>query len=186
MYVTGQACSEDFPVTLKAFATSLNGDCDAFMARVDTSMTGQALLAYATYLGGSGSDRGLGIALHPSSEVFVTGETESVDFPTRGGPFQAQHGGGIKDVFLARLAADSANTNTGCEISLLMYNDCPDLRYSTFLGGSGDDFGAAVAVDIAGAAYVTGQTCSINFPPWTLSCRTPIWASMSAPAATPL
>src|SRR5207245_3840866 len=102
-------------------------------------------LTYSTYLGGSSSETGRGIALSSSGRATITGDTNSTNFPTQN-PVQSSLGGG-KDAFVTRLtAAGSA------------------LGYSTYLGGSSDDQGNAVAVDLQGAAYVTGSTASTNFP----------------------
>ena len=104
------------------------------------------VLVYSTYLGGSGFDGGLGIALDASGNAYVTGEISSIDFPTAN-PIQATFGGGSNDAFMAKLnAAGSA------------------LVYSTYLGGSGDDVTTGIAVDGAGNAYVTGITSSTDFP----------------------
>jgi uncharacterized repeat protein (TIGR01451 family) len=102
-------------------------------------------LSYSTYLGGSGEDRGQGIAVDASGAVYVVGQSASTDFATQN-PFQSTSNGGF-DVFVAKLNA----SGTG-------------LVYSTFLGGTNDDFGAGIAVDGAGNAYITGQTDSPDFP----------------------
>ncbi|MCC5465377.1 SBBP repeat-containing protein, partial [Pelosinus baikalensis] len=106
--------------------------------------TGNALV-YSTYLGGSNSDTGLGIAIDTSDNAYVTGLTESLDFPTTPGAFQTSEGG--RDAFITRLnSAGSA------------------LVYSTYLGGSSSDIGSGIAVDSSGNAYVTGSTQSTDFP----------------------
>jgi hypothetical protein len=101
-------------------------------------------LIYSTYLGGSGTDLGYGIAVDSAGNAYVTGVTQSTDFPTQS-PLQSVNGGG-RDVFVSKInAAGSA------------------LVYSTYLGGSGDDYGFGIAVDSAGNAYVTGYA-GPNFP----------------------
>jgi len=104
-------------------------------------------LAYSTYLGGSGDDFGSGIAIDPSGNAYVTGGTVSADFPNTGGAFQTTYGGNM-DAFVAKLNA------TGSA-----------LLYSTYLGGSGEDFAVGMAIDSAGNAYVTGFTWAFNGPP---------------------
>ncbi len=104
------------------------------------------VLTYSTYLGGTGEDYGEGIAIDASGAVYVTGNTMSTDFPVIG-PIQANHGGGLTDAFITKI--NPAGTA---------------IVYSTYLGGSGDDFAEAVTVDSFGAVYVTGNTFSTDFP----------------------
>ena len=102
-------------------------------------------LVYSTYLGGSGNDDGFGIAVDASGDAYVTGNTTSTNFPTAN-PLQATLRGST-NAFVAKLnPAGSA------------------LVYSTYLGGSNDDYGHDIAVDTSGDAYVTGNTNSTNFP----------------------
>ena len=109
------------------------------------------VLVYSTYLGGAfrntdASDFAADVAVDAAGDAYVTGYTSSSDYSTTFGTYDASHNGNA-DVFVTKLdAAGSA------------------LIYSTFLGGSGDDFGQAIAVDAAGAAYVTGFTYSTDFP----------------------
>ena len=102
-------------------------------------------LTFSTYLGGSGADSGSGIAVDTFGSAYVTGVTNSVDFPLQN-PLQPSNGGG-QDVFVTKFSPTGST-----------------LIYSTYLGGSGDDFGGGIAVDASGSAYVAGQTGSTNFP----------------------
>jgi hypothetical protein len=142
-YVTGGTGSPNFPTASPIQATFGGGTYDGFVAKLNA--TGSALI-YSTYLGGSGSDIGSGVALDSSGNAYVTGITSSTNFPTAN-PLQPTFGGGPNDAFVTKLnAAGSA------------------LAYSTYLGGSGDDGGSGITVDSAGDAYVTGSTGSTNFP----------------------
>ncbi len=145
-FVTGLTSSADFPTTAGSYDTSHNGGGnDAFVTRLNA--TGTALV-YSTFLGGSGVDQGYGIAVNSANEAFVTGYTTDAvtDFPTTAGSFATAHNGGL-DAFVTRLnAAGTA------------------LLYSTFLGGSNDDYGYGIAVNAANEAFVTGQTASAGFP----------------------
>ena len=142
-YVTGSTGSANFPTTTGAFQAALGGVRNAFVTKLNaTGMT----LAYSTYLGGSGNDFGFGIAVDAAGNAYVTGSTNSANFPTTPGAFQTALGGG-GDAFVTKLNA----TGTG-------------LVYSTYLGGSSGDTGSGIAVDVAGNAYVTGYTFSANFP----------------------
>jgi len=104
-------------------------------------------LLYATFLGGSSSDSGSAIAVDESGAIYVTGSTESSDFPAAPGAYDTSFNGGYYDIFVSKLASDGSS-----------------LLYSTFLGGSGSDYGSAIVVDGTGAAYVTGDTLSSGFP----------------------
>jgi hypothetical protein len=204
-YVTGFTFSPDFPVTPGAFQTEWAGSLDAFVTKVSPS--GQ--LGYSTFLGGTRRDYGWDIAADQAGNAYLTGETESTDYPTtpgahkrvgsfdaivtklapngsalvystllggdddedraygiavRGGrayvvgwtkaldfpvvdAFQPHYGGGLQDVFVAALNPFGSA-----------------LDYSSYLGGSFWDEGRGIAVDGAGAAYLTGATTSRNFP----------------------
>ncbi len=146
-YVTGYTSSTNFP-TQSPLSGSNAGSPDAFVAKLNPTGSG---LIYSTYLGGSGTDLGFGIAVDGSGAAYVTGSTTSTNFPTQS-PFQGSNAGG-SDAFATKLNATGAA-----------------LIYSTYLGGPssaggpGDDFGYAIAVDGSGAAYVTGSATSTNFP----------------------
>ena len=107
------------------------------------------VLFYSTYLGGMGTDAGRAIAVDPSGNAYVTGETLSSNFPTIAGAFDTSfNGGGVfGDAFVTKVNP----TGSG-------------LVYSTYLGGIGDDQGLGIAVDGSGNAYVTGRTSSTDFP----------------------
>jgi hypothetical protein len=143
-YITGRTTSRNFPVAGSPLqATFGGGFTDAFVAKLDTA---GSTLVYATYLGGSGVDTGLGIAVDAAGQAYVTGDTYSLDFPVAGSPLQ-ETSRGLQDAFVAKLnAAGSA------------------LLYATYLGGSGYDVGYGIAVDAAGQAFVTGYTNSDDFP----------------------
>jgi len=102
-------------------------------------------LMYSTFLGGSDYDVGMGIAVDVNGSAYVTGLTNSTDFPTQN-PYDGSHNGEW-DAFVTKLSA-AGNA----------------LEYSTFLGGGSGDDGFGIAVDAAGSAYVTGYTGSIDFP----------------------
>ncbi len=141
-YVIGVP-SSNFPIA-NAFQDTSHGIQDVFVTKLNAA--GSALV-YSTYLGGSGYDFGLGIAVDSSGSAYVTGQTSSSDFPTANA-FQGKNASGLgNDVFVAKFSP------TGSA-----------LVYSTYLGGSSDDSGVDIAVDSAGNAYVTGFTSSTDFP----------------------
>jgi hypothetical protein len=147
-YVTGSTGSSDFPTTPGAFQTYGVGD-NAFVTEINS--TGSALV-YSTYLGGSQSTEGTAIAVDSSGNAYVTGNTASTDFPVTPGAFQTTCNGGSN----CRTNGDAFVTKFDPSGSALVY--------STYLGGSGGDFGQAIAVDNSGDAYVTGYTGSTDFP----------------------
>jgi hypothetical protein len=141
-YMTGSTSSTDFP-TVHPLQPAIGSTANAFVAKLNPA--GSALV-YSTYLGGSSSDGGQGIAVDTSGNAYVTGTAVSTDFPTVN-PLQPASGGGGADAFVAKLnPAGSA------------------LVYSTYLGGSSIDKGTAIAVDASGNAYITGSTFSTDFP----------------------
>jgi hypothetical protein len=171
-YITASANSA-LPTTAGAFQPSYPGGSSsstACLMEINPYLSSTASLVYSTFLGGSGGDGGSGVALDSSGNVYVTGYTHSANFPTTPGAFQTSYGGGGGgDVFVAKL-----NTALAGSASLI---------YSTYLGGSGGDGatpdlsfhgsstsaiatarGPAITVDSSGAAYVTGNTSSTNFP----------------------
>ncbi len=149
-YITGYTLSTDpspFPTTPGAFQTSLAGNGDAFVTKIDASGN----LVYSTYLGGDGDDSGYGIAVDSLGNAYVTGPTSSTGskpFPTTSGAFQGALAGAV-NAFIAKINA-SGNA----------------LVYSTYLGGGGTDNGAAIGVDISGNAYIVGTTSSTGSKPF--------------------
>jgi hypothetical protein len=143
VYVTGSTVSPDLPTTENAFRRRGHDGEDAFVAKLHAGGSG---LEYATYVGGKGFDRAQSLALDERGRVFVTGWTDSPNFPTTEGALDDGHRGG-EDAFVVALNAEGS-----------------DLVYSTYLGGRSDDRGRGVVVDPDGNAYVAGATASPNFP----------------------
>lgn len=148
-YVTGQtesglSSTKVFPVTPGAFQTADEGIPDAFVTKLTPD--GSAL-AYSTFLGGDVRDQGQSIAVDASGNAYVTGSTQSLNFPTARPIQPALGGSGSFDAFVTKL------NETGTA-----------LVYSTYLGSLSRDEGFHIALDTSGNAYVTGQTYSANFP----------------------
>jgi hypothetical protein len=146
-YVTGHTDSADFP-TLNQYQGKLRGVEDAFITKLDTTKKGASSLIYSTFLGGSVNEKCHGIVVDNSGCAYVTGETESANFPILN-QYQGELRG-AKDVFITKL-----DTTKSGDSSLI---------YSTYLGGSSDDWGTGIAMDGSGCAYVTGYTKSSGFP----------------------
>ena len=108
-------------------------------------------LSYSTYLGGSSNDYATAIAVDSTGSAYVTGYTDSVNFPTTSGAYQTTCGGGCSgtsvDAFVSKLDPTGSF-----------------LVYSTYLGGTGNDYGNGIALDASGDAYIAGQTFSADFP----------------------
>ncbi|UCE64470.1 MAG: SBBP repeat-containing protein, partial [Nitrospirota bacterium] len=150
--VSGMTDSESFPTTTGAYAESIGGGQDIFVAKLNSA--GDQLL-FATYIGGSGNEfyndpfelYRFGMAVDGSGDIYVANNTASTNFPVTLGAYDTDFNGGESDLFVAKLSS------TGNQ-----------LLYSTFLGGSDAEYGGGIDVDSAGDAYVTGTTHSTNFP----------------------
>jgi hypothetical protein len=152
VYVTGQTTNNvDFPVTNGAFQTTLAGGRDAFVLKLNA--TGSAYL-YGTFIGGAADDIGKSIAVDASGNAYITGSTQSTNFPVTSGAFQTTFVNGAAAAVEAFVAKVNA-TGTG-------------LVYSTYLGGTGaaagGDIGNGITLNTQGLAYVVGSTNSTTFP----------------------
>jgi hypothetical protein len=156
IYIAGQTLSTGFPFDIPAgsYTTNFQGGTingDAFVARLDSTLTN---LVYFTYVGGSGNDGALDLAVDSAGDAYITGFTDSTNFPNPhaiypsiGGTFDVSFKAFPTDAFVAELNPDGS-----------------DLVYSTYLGGSDAEVAGGIAVDPSGSAYVTGYTVSTNFP----------------------
>jgi hypothetical protein len=138
-YITGYTYSTDFP-TLNPYQLD-PPLADVFVTKLSSSGND---LVYSTYIGGGNSDFGYAIAIDGSGSAYVTGETNSSDFPIQN-PYQGGQCCGAAFVTKLSPSGDS-------------------LVYSTYLGGHSSDYGHAITVDGSGNAYVVGATSSSDFP----------------------
>jgi fibronectin type 3 domain-containing protein len=141
VWVTGFT-TRDFPTTSNAFDTTKEGDWDAFLLQIAGN---GSILHYSTFLGGKSFEVGYSLAMDGAGNIWVTGITSSGDFPITSNAFDPTHNS-YYDVFITQFAPNGT------------------LLYSTFLGGTREDFGQSLAVDEAGNVWVTGKTISSNFP----------------------
>jgi hypothetical protein len=149
VYLTGRTASSGYPTTSGAYDESHNGSDDVFICKLDSSLS--SLLA-STFIGGDRSDDAESITLDSSGNVYLTGDTESHDYPTTSGAYDRSHNGGdYKDIFVSKLD-----------------NSLSFLLASTFIGGSGGEGDYynfnSIALDGSGNVYVTGRTYSSDYP----------------------
>jgi hypothetical protein len=149
-YVSGWTNSWDFP-TVNPVQANYKGNGDVFVAKLNPE---GSTLVYSPYLGGGYVENGSGIAVDSAGYTYVTGVTESWDFPTTPGAFQptapprcGNPSNWCKDAFVTKLSPTGSS-----------------LVYSTFLGGTGENMGRAVAMNSTGHAYVTSSISSSDFP----------------------
>lgn len=142
-YVVGYTYSSDFPTTAGAYQTAPKGGSDtAFLSKL--SPDGSTLL-YSTYIGGAKGSEAYGVTLDSAGNIYITGNTDSTDFPITANAIQKVNLSG--DAFVLKLAPDGAT-----------------VLYSTFLGGSSGDYGYKIVLDSGNNMYFAGSTFSKNFP----------------------
>jgi Beta-propeller repeat len=160
IYVAGQTFSSKTTNSIPFWTTNalqtnyLGGKYtgDAFVARFDNTGTN---LIYATYLGGTGNDGALSLTVDATGNAYVTGYTDSTNFPTTPGAYQKNIAGQMNQY----------TKSYPVDAFVLELNPTGDhLIYSTYLGGSSMDAAYGIAIDGSGNAYVTGYSYSSNFP----------------------
>lgn len=147
VYVTGATYSSNFPTTVGAFQTTAVSGLNAYVVKLPAD---GGRLIYGTFLAGSGDDVGYDVAVDAAGAAHVVGRTTSTNFPTFNAVQSARGGAtcfNCADLFVTQLSPAGDR-----------------LGYSTYLGGSGEDAGYAIALDSTGAAHVTGGTQSADFP----------------------
>ena len=146
-YITGYTESTGFPTTSGVWDLIHNGSADVFVSKLNSSGTA---LTYSTFIGSNYDDKAYGIAVDESGNAYITGKTLSNNFPTTSGAIDVTFNGspnGDSDVFVCKLNSMGSA-----------------LTYSTFLGGSSNDYGQGIALDANRSAYITGYTYSSGFP----------------------
>ena len=157
IYITGSTQSTDFYTTPNSFQSIYGLSGDAFVTRFAPGGTG---VAFSTYIGGSQAEQGNAIAVDSAGNSVTVGVTQSSDFPTQD----------ASQNIIGLFGAGTCSTSTGvgteiCTDAFVVRLDPSGAGlYSTYLGGSQNDFAQAVAVDSSGTAYVAGGTTSTNFP----------------------
>ncbi len=161
-FVTGGTVARDFVLSPGSYQESGRGGFDAFLVKLAPEALGNASLVWSTLLGGSSDDTGTGVAVDGDGNAYVTGSTQSPDFPITAGAFQRSFGGGpasyegscsnvwhswCGDAFVAKVSPNG-----------------DQLLYSTFLGGSGSDSALGIGIDSYRNVYVGGLVRSTDFP----------------------
>ena len=144
--MTGYTTSTKFPVTPGVIQTSLGGYLaqNAFITELNPSGSN---LVYSTYFGGSLHDIGAGIAVDSSGDAYIAGMTDSPNFPVAHAYQSTLGTNALNNAFVSKIAAGGTA-----------------IDFSTYLGGTNDDYAAAIALDSGGDAYITGTASSTNFP----------------------
>ncbi|MGD2089336.1 MAG: SBBP repeat-containing protein [Candidatus Aminicenantes bacterium] len=142
LWATGFTRSSDFPI-VNPYQSTLSGSASVCVSKLTANLEN---IMYSTYLGGSGESVGWRIAVDNSGYFYVTGHTSSINFPLKNA-WQNNHGGGQYDVFLTKFESDGS-----------------DLIFSTYLGGTGDEYSFGLVVENSGDIYVGGFTYSNDFP----------------------
>lgn len=151
-YVAGSTAAtqiNQFPLVGGSYDTTHNGGYDVFVCKFDATLAGAASLLYSTYIGNTGSDQAMDVAVDTAGCAHVTGWTNSgggASYPTTGGAFDTSSNGNY-DVFVTKLNAGGTA-----------------LVFSTFLGGASTEMAYAIAVDAVEGVVVGGYTESVAFP----------------------
>ncbi len=200
-HVAGYTGAPDFPTTPGAFQTTLGGGSDAVLSVLNSA--GSSLL-FSTYIGGNGSEEAYGVAVDPAGNTYLTGATNSTNFPTSPGSFQPAGSNGPWVAKFSPTYARVYSTYLGAGAGFAVAGDLAGnayvaglgeagfpvtpgapqsslesladafvtklnptgtaLVYSTFLGGTGDEYATGISLDAASNAYVCGFTSSTDFP----------------------
>ena len=180
VYVTGETQSADLPVTDNAFESDKQGLKDIFVAKFNALGSN---LEYASYIGGTENDVGMGIAIDATNNVYLTGYTFSDDFPVTSAAFATLYNWNpqfpavildttwvdlcIEDSLIIH-SIDTVNvslTQDGYDAFALKLNLMDTaLSYCSYLGGRRNDYGHDIVLDSANNVYLTGYTFSYDFP----------------------
>lgn len=147
VYIAGSTQSTDLPLAGTSYQTAEGGDQDLFLAIVNPKLSGSAQVIYVTYIGGTGDEDFGAMYVGPKGDVYLTGSTDSSNFPMQNG-YQTSEAGsnGEPDAFVT------------------WFNSSQDLVYSSYFGGSETETGTAITVDAKGNIWIAGNTQSTDLP----------------------
>ncbi len=148
IFITGNTNGKDFPATTGAFADTLTGEVDIFVLKLNNDLNN---IIAATYLGGKSIDLSSAILIDNSDNIVLTGGTLSKRFPTSQSAYDTIY------------ANNNINPLPDAFVCILD-NSLHSLKYSTFIGGHGDDAGSDISFDTLGNIFITGTTNSVDFP----------------------
>jgi len=143
VFIAGYTESPDFPTTTGAYDTSHNGNADNFLSKLDGNLS---TLKASTFIGGTNDDGAYVVVVDQSGNIFVTGDTDSPDYPTTTEAYDTSYNG-AKDLFLSKFN-----------------NTLTNLLASTFIGGTGDDSTFGMDLDQSGNIFISGGTLSSDYP----------------------
>ena len=154
IYITGYTTSDDFPTTVGCYdETSNSGQESIFVCKFNE---GCSQLLFSTFIEGSNDDRGESIRVDTRGNIYITGSTDSSDYPTTPGCFDDTYNG-VGDTMISKLNSDGS-----------------ELIYSTFIGGNGPEIGNCIDIDDNDYVFVSGVTVSPDFPT-SIVCFDPIY-----------
>ena len=145
LLLTGYTLSPDLPVTQDALQSALKGIANVFVTRLDLAGAGNNIIVYDTYFGGSGGDVAYDITTDSTGAIYLTGYTNSIDFPVTPDALQGKYGGGF-EVFASKLNLGGPGPGS--------------VLYSTYTGQTSINVGYGIAVSPDGAIAVGGQSGS--------------------------
>lgn len=155
LYVAGETNTIDMPITSGAAQTLIGGEVDGFIARIDATKSGSAGLIYSTYIGGAVGDFCAAVIVDPTGNAFVTGETQSPNFPTTLGAYQRVYSLGTA-AFVAKINPSGSTLTYSTLLS--------GTKGSSASGGTNYNAPSAIVIDSSGHAFVVGETNASDFP----------------------
>jgi hypothetical protein len=144
VFLTGLTISDDYPTTVGPYGAPAGTLPDVVISKFNSDLN---YLVASAVIGGGQLDEALAIAIDSSDNIYITGRTNSSDFPTTVGAFNETYSGGLSDAFVSILS-----------------NDLSSLDSSTFIGGNAMDQARAIAINAAGDVYIVGNSASVNYP----------------------
>ncbi len=141
VYLAGQTTSTNFIASAGGYQSTFGGSVDAYLVKFNSSGTTRI---WATYYGGTGNETIKSVVVDGSNNVYVAGQTASTNFIASAGGHQSTYGGGTNDAFLVK------------------FNSAGSRLWATYYGGTGQDYGKSVAIDVSDNVYLAGYTTSAS------------------------